>query len=152
MLYVQREKHPPSFWVIVGVSVCLCLSVYLSVCLCVCNLSPPCLSASKAGGRDSDREGQMETKTTVSHVCRNTGNPSSPSPVLFYHLSFSFPSCSHLAFPILSFPSCRLLSVLLFLSHPQGATVSTSQVFLCMFSSIPLLNISIQVCDDHSRS
>lgn len=151
MLYVQREKHPPSFWVIVGVSVCLCLSVYLSVCLCVCNLSP-CLSASKAGGRDSDREGQMETKTTVSHVCRNTGNPSSPSPVLFYHLSFSFPSCSHLAFPILSFPSCRLLSVLLFLSHPQGATVSTSQVFLCMFSSIPLLNISIQVCDDHSRS
>lgn len=67
--------------------------------------------------------------------------PLSSSTTCPFLLSFSFPSCSHLAFPILSFPSCRLLSVLLFLSHPQGATVSTSQVFLCMFSSIPLIYI-----------
>lgn len=47
--------------------------------------------------------------------------------------------CLSFLSPLLSFPSCRLLSVLLFLSHPLGATVSTLQVFLCMFSSMPLI-------------
>lgn len=103
----------------------------------VCNLSL-CLAAREAGGRDSDREGQMETKTTVCHGCRNSGNPSFPllhlfslflSPFFYFSSSFSSSSSSP-PFPF-SYPAGCCLSVLLFLSHPLAATVSAPQVFVC---------------------
>lgn len=116
---------------------CGCVCLWMSLC----NQSL-CLAAREAGGRDSDREGQMETKTTVCHGCRSTGNPSFPLRHLSSFLllpSFSFSSSLFFFFLLTSlslFLSCRLLSICSSLPVPFSDcySVSSSGICLCICS------------------
>lgn len=64
-----------------------------------------CLAAGEAGGWDSDREGQMETKTSVRHGSRNAGNPSPPASFLPFLLQQAAVSPS-LPVPSSGFSAC----------------------------------------------
>lgn len=102
-----------------------------------------CLAAREAGGWDSDREGQMETNTTVCHGCRKAGNPSSPAPFLSLSPLFPFLTLSSSTLSLLSLPSlflfCRLQSVCSSLPVPSSGFYSLS------YSGTLFLHISLLV-------
>lgn len=109
----------------------------------VCDLSL-CVVAWEAGGRDSDREGQMETEAAVCHGWRNTGNPSSlrssPLHALSFPLSFLLPPSPFSPYlrcpssPLPVFLSCRLLSVCSSLPVPSSGCHNFSGIPFCSFS------------------
>lgn len=93
-----------------------------------------CLAAGEAGGWDSDREGQMETKTSVRHGSRNAGK----TPLA---------SCVLSSFPLFS----RLLSLLLCLSHPLASPPVNLQVFWVFAHFSPCFRWHVSSETWHSR-
>lgn len=107
-------------------------TVYLHVVF-ACDTSL-CLVARKAGGRDSDREGQMETKTAVCHGCRSTGTG---NPLLSSACCPSFPSSPLLPF-LLPLTFLLLFFASLVLSPPPLSLLLLSSRLLSICSSLPV--------------